>query len=124
MDNQFNNELKTFFYNERKVRTTIKNGEVWWILKDICDVLGLTSSARVAERLEKDEVSSTHFIDSIGRSQETLIINESGLYVRSEPQIRGATVVLWRLNSAPPGIGVKVCPTLRKLGNVLGASMG
>jgi anti-repressor protein len=80
MNNQNNNELQTFFYNERKVRTVIKNGEIRWVLKDVCDILGLTTSARVAERLEKDEVSSTHFIDSISRSQETLIINESGLY--------------------------------------------
>jgi anti-repressor protein len=34
----------------------------------------------VAERLDRDEVSLTHFVDSRGRNQETLIVNESGLY--------------------------------------------
>lgn len=43
-------------------------------------VLELTTPARVAERLEEDEVSLTHLTDSIGRKQETTIINESGLY--------------------------------------------
>lgn len=53
---------------------------MWWVLKDVCDVLGLTTPARVVERLEEDEVSQTHIIDFIGRGQQTTIINESGLY--------------------------------------------
>ena len=49
-------------------------------MKDVCDVLGLTTPARVAERLDGDEVSQTHLTDSLGRTQPTTIINESGLY--------------------------------------------
>ena len=46
----------------------------------MCEVLELSTPARVSERLDGDEVSQTHIIDSIGRQQETTIINESGLY--------------------------------------------
>lgn len=67
-------------FEGRAVRMAMIDGEPWWVLKDVCEVLGLTTPARVAERLESDEVSQTHFIDSIGRKQETIIINESGLY--------------------------------------------
>lgn len=74
------NELKIFDYAGNQVRTIQKDGEPWFVLKDVCAVLGLGTPKRVAERLEEDEVSQTHFIDSIGRRQATMIINESGLY--------------------------------------------
>lgn len=39
-----NNELKIFEYENNQVRTTIKNGEIWFVLKDVCDVLGINNS--------------------------------------------------------------------------------
>jgi len=74
------NELIKLNYNGNEVRTVEKNGEIWWVLKDVCEILGLSTPARVAERLDEDEVSLTHIIDSVGRNQKTNIINESGLY--------------------------------------------
>ena len=74
------NELKVFSYEGNEIRTVQKNGETWWVLRDVCEILDLTTPARVAERLDDDEVSLTHIIDSIGRKQETTIMNESGLY--------------------------------------------
>ena len=75
------NKVTIFKYEENKlVRTLNLNGEPWFVLKDVCDVLGLSTPARVAERLDSDEVSQAHLIDSMGRSQEMTIISESGLY--------------------------------------------
>ena len=74
------NELQVFCYQGNEVRTVEVNGEPWFVLKDVCAVLGLSTPARVAERLDSDEVSQTHLTDSLGREQETTIINESGLY--------------------------------------------
>lgn len=74
------NDLQIFTYQQNAVRTVERDGEPWFVLKDVCDVLNLTTPARVAERLDKDEVSQTHLTDSIGRQQDTTIINESGLY--------------------------------------------
>lgn len=74
------NNLEIFKYEDKQVRTVILNNEPHWVLKDICDVLGLTTPSRVAERLDEDEVNQTHIIDSMGRNQQTTIINESGLY--------------------------------------------
>lgn len=75
------NKVTIFKYEENKlVRTMDISGEPWFVLKDVCDVLGLSTPARVAERLDSDEVSQAHFIDSVGRSQEMTIISESGLY--------------------------------------------
>lgn len=72
--------IQIFDYKNFKVRTVQKDGEPWFVLKDVCGVLNLGTPARVAERLDGDEVSLTHLTDSIGRQQETTIINEPGLY--------------------------------------------
>ena len=74
------NEIQIFNYNSNEVRTIPKDGEPWFVLKDVCQILCLGTPARVAERLDGDEVSLAHITDSIGRKQETTIINESGLY--------------------------------------------
>lgn len=74
------NEVQVWNYESSEVRTVQVNGEPWFVLADVCKVLELSTPARVAERLEKDEVSQTHTIDRMGREQKTTIINESGLY--------------------------------------------
>lgn len=71
------NELQIFDYNGNEVRTVQKDGEPWWILKDVCGVLGLKNPTMIAERLEDDEVTK---LNLGGLSGETNIINESGLY--------------------------------------------
>ena len=74
------NEIQVWNYESSEIRTVQVNGEPWFVLADVCKVLELSTPARVAERLEKDEVSQTHTIDRMGREQKTTIINESGLY--------------------------------------------
>ena len=74
------NKIQVWNYESSEVRTVQVNGEPWFVLADVCKVLELSTPARVAERLEKDEVSQTHTIDRMGREQKTTIINESGLY--------------------------------------------
>ncbi|MBR1734746.1 MAG: phage antirepressor [Alphaproteobacteria bacterium] len=74
-----NNKLQIFNYENTKVRTVVKDDEIWWVLKDVCDVLGLSNSRKVAERLDDDEKGVT-LSDTLGGTQKTTIINESGLY--------------------------------------------
>lgn len=74
------NELQTFNFNNQPVRTVQLNNQPYWVLKDVCAVLGISNSRMTAERLEDDEVSQTDIIDALGRSQNTTIITESGLY--------------------------------------------
>lgn len=73
------NEIKIFSYENHNVRTTIKNGEIYWVLKDVCDILGLSNSRKVAERLDDDEKGVT-LSDTHGGVQKTTVINEPGLY--------------------------------------------
>ena len=75
-----NNEIQIFNYNDREVRTVQKDGEPWFVLKDVCAVLGISDHKVAARRLEEDEGCQIPLTDSIGRKQEMLCINESGLY--------------------------------------------
>ena len=74
------NELQVFQYHDRELRTLQMDGEPWFVLKDVCQVLNLGSPHKVAERLDEDERNQIPVTDSLGRLQDTTIINESGLY--------------------------------------------
>ena len=74
------NEMQLFNYKSSQVRTVEINNEPWFVLKDVCAVLDLGSAHKVSERLDEDERNQIPLTDSLGRKQETTIINESGLY--------------------------------------------
>ena len=74
------NEVQIFNYKESAIRTVEIKGEPWFVLKDVCSVLGLASPHKVAERLDGDERNQIPVEDSAGRQQETTVVNESGLY--------------------------------------------
>lgn len=70
------NDLMLFDYNGSQMRTVDKDGHIWWILKDVCNVLELTNTRIVAERLDEDERCKL----DLPRQGATWAINESGLY--------------------------------------------
>lgn len=72
--------IQIFNYQSKEVRTVEMNGEPWFVLKDVCSILGLGEAHRVAARLDEDERTLSTVTDSLGRQQETTVINESGLY--------------------------------------------
>ena len=74
-----NGELKIFNYKNNEVRTTIKDGEIFWVLKDVCDVLGIQNYRNVAAKLGDDE-KDVHQMDTLGGRQKFIIVNEAGLY--------------------------------------------
>lgn len=70
------NELMIFKYQNNEVRTIEINGEPWFVLKDVCDILDIKNATQCAARLDESERS----MFNIGRQGEVNIINESGLY--------------------------------------------
>lgn len=74
------NELQIFNSSEfGQIRTVTKDNEPMFCLGDLCKALELT--AKEVKRRLNDEVVSKHPIpDSLGRIQETLFVNEDGLY--------------------------------------------
>ena len=73
------NEMQTFVYSGAEVRTVQKDGTPWFVLKDVCGVLGVGNVSDVYARLDTDE-KGVGQIDTLGGRQSMNIISESGLY--------------------------------------------
>ena len=76
--------MQIFNYNDSEVRTVVKNGEVWFIAKDVCDVLELKDVTSALKSLDDDEKmtlrDSRSHSEQRGGAQFFNIISESGLY--------------------------------------------
>lgn len=69
------------FQESHDVRIEIINNEPWFCLKDVCEVLGLTNSRKVlSSQVDKNGVTKSYVIDSMGREQEAAFVNEPNLY--------------------------------------------
>jgi prophage antirepressor-like protein len=72
-------DIEIIFKGE-KVRCFVINEMPYFSVFDVCKVLGITNSRDATASLEKDDVGITDGIDSLGRKQELVIINEGALY--------------------------------------------
>lgn len=107
------NELQLIFnygYENFPVRIVTSNVDViWFVLKDVCDLLEIANSRDTYNRLDEDE-KGVGLTDTLGGRQEMQLVNESGLY----------TVILRsRSNRAKPfrrWVTHDVLPTIRKQG--------
>ena len=73
-------DIQVFNYQDTAVRTVEVNGETWFVLSDVCKILDISNAPHAANRLDPDDVAKTDIVDTKGRKQEALVINESGLY--------------------------------------------
>ena len=97
--------IQVFEYQNNKVRTVDVDGEVWFVLKDVCEVLHLGTTAKVAERLDDDEKGMNQ-IHTPGGTQNVTVVNESGLYhviLRSDKP-EAAPFRRWVTNDVLPAI--------------------
>lgn len=74
--------LAVFEFDGREVRTVTIDGEPWFVLADLCRVLGLSNASTYAARLAAiGEVTRMYPItDAMGRQQQSTIVNEPGMY--------------------------------------------
>lgn len=75
-------DLKIFENSEfGEIRVLEKNNDIWFIGKDIAGILGYERTAKaILDHVEQEDRDVVPIQDSIGRMQNTSIINESGLY--------------------------------------------
>ena len=74
------NDLTVFrFEGTREVRTVLKDGEPWFVAKDICDILELEKTDSAIRDLGDDE-KGTHSMSTLGGNQRMSVVSESGLY--------------------------------------------
>ena len=73
-------QIKIEIWNGHEIRFVEKEPGQWWaVLKDITDALELTTK-KVNQRLNDEVLSRHHILDSLGRTQEMLIVNSFGIY--------------------------------------------
>lgn len=71
--------IQIFNYQSNEVRTVEMGGEPWFVLKDVCNILGISKYRDTAARLDADERGSVE-VDTLGGTQQVIAVNESGLY--------------------------------------------
>lgn len=108
-------ELMLFKSNEfGEIRVAEFNGEPIFNLSDLCRILEISNSSRVANEVLDDDLRITYpIIDSLGRNQNAIFVNESGMYQvifqSSKPEAK--TFRKW--------ITSDVLPSIRKNGGYL-----
>ena len=74
------NDIVPFTFENQEVRIDYRDGKPRFALSDICAVLGISNVSDAGGRLDDDEKDEIALTDAIGRTQATIVINESGLY--------------------------------------------
>ena len=78
-----NNSIQLFNYGENPVRIIQDdNGEVWFVAKDVCDILDIANSRDALSTLDDDEKNTVAITDGNKKkgNPNMNIINESGFY--------------------------------------------
>ena len=108
------NDITIFNHLGNNIRVITDNqGEPLFVLNDICDALGITNTRNVAGRLDGDCVRQADVTDNLGRSRQTNVVNEAGLYeviIRSDKP-EAAQFRRW--------VTSEVLPSIRKRGGYL-----
>ena len=73
------NKLQIFNYQEKEVRTVIKDGEPWFVAKDVCEILEISDTWNAISRLSEN-MKGTDTISTLGGIQEMNVISEAGVY--------------------------------------------
>jgi prophage antirepressor-like protein len=64
----------------QQVRAVTIDGEPWFVVADVCRVLGIGNPSDAARRLNAGDLDTVEVTDSLGRRQQAHAANESGLY--------------------------------------------
>ena len=100
----------TLSFEGSLIRTvTGPDGEVSWVVADVCKAIGLTSTESACARLDEDEKGLSD-VKTLGGMQPMVTVNESGIYhlVMSSKQERAKRFRKW--------LTKEVIPCLRRHG--------
>ncbi|MBQ3446929.1 MAG: Bro-N domain-containing protein [Synergistaceae bacterium] len=109
------NALQVFSYKDRQVRTVERDGEVWFVAKDVCDVLEIKNTTDAIKSLDDDEKMTLDFSEGHsgqrGGAQSYNVINEPGLYrlIFRSNKSEAKQFTRW--------VTHEVLPTIRKTGS-------
>lgn len=110
MNANTNYVTKEFLFNDQQVRTVVRDGEPWFVGKDVAKILGYTNPSKaLADHVDSEDKLNNVSLSSLGQRGGWLI-NESGLY---------SLIVSSKLPTAKAfkrWVTSEVLPTIRKHG--------
>ena len=71
---------RIFYYQDRSIRTVIKDGDPWFVALDVCEALDISNAGDATSRIDLDDIGLIDGVDSRGRRRTMKIISEAGLY--------------------------------------------
>lgn len=95
------------------IRTAVDGENYYFCLNDVCKAIELNNPSRVKPRLRPDGLTTSKVIDSLGREQEMIFVNEPNLY---------RTIFMSRKPSAEKFVDwvtSEVLPSIRKHGGYI-----
>lgn len=110
MNANTNYVTKEFLFNDQQVRTVVRDGEPWFVGKDVASILGYRDTADALKKHVDLEDKGVGEMPTPGGKQKVKIINESGLY---------SLIVSSKLPTAKAfkrWVTSEVLPTIRKHG--------
>ncbi len=115
------NEIQIFQNQEFGAIRIVSNeqGEPMFCAKDVCDALGYKKTRNaITQHVDEDDALKQGLIDSLGRTQQAIFINESGLYalILSSKLDRAKRFKRW--------VTGEVLPAIRKQGGYMVARQG
>lgn len=69
-----------FNFEQQAVRVVTREGQPWFVLADLCEVLEIANVGNAAARLKDTEKDNIRLTDAIGRSQRIVVASEAGFY--------------------------------------------
>lgn len=126
-------KFEEFAYTTQKIRMIEIDGEPWFVVKDVCDILGIKNYKNVVARLRENEkkVINVYDVDLNQKkrgSPKLTLVNEPGLYrtiFSFEPKnIRGKSLIevqtrIEQLDKFKDWIYYEVLPSIRKTGQYI-----
>ena len=109
LDSIVSNSLQLFENTDWKVRVVMRDGEPWFVAKDVCDCLELGNVSQTCSRLDDDE-RGIILNDTPSGKQEMLVVSEPGLYslIGSSKKQEAKAFKRW--------VNHEVLPSIRKTG--------
>lgn len=111
-------DLKLFEYQHKQVRSTNIDGQIWFVAKDVCEILEIVNVRDAVSRLSDSQKRSVGVSDAIGRERISHVISESGVYKltfrSNKPEAEKFTD--WLAN--------EVIPQIRKTGKFVARPQG
>jgi anti-repressor protein len=109
------NEIQEAFnYSGNEVRTIVNGDEVWFVAKDVCEILDIKNVSDAVSKLN-EKFKTTIVLSDTGSNYKTnaLVVNEAGLYklIFKSRKEEAEKFSDW--------VAEEVLPTIRKTGDLL-----